>query len=128
VTFPGKRYRHDEIPSLPDAGVYAFFIKDRSKLTGVQMRSDGLLYVGMTASSLEVRNHFFHRDSSFSSFRRSLGALLKTRLKLHAIPRGLGRTRRDFVHYRFTAPGERKLTDWMQKHLEYAARRDWRCR
>jgi hypothetical protein len=122
VTFPGERYRHDEIPPFPEPGVYAFFIRERSALEGVQISSDGLLYIGMTASNLDVRNHFFHRDSSFSSFRRSLGALLKARLKLHAIPRGHGKNTKDFTHYRFIASEECKLTKWMEANLEYAGR------
>jgi hypothetical protein len=73
----------------------------------------------MTESSLNARNHFFHKDSSFSTFRRSLGALLKHRLELHARYRGQGNSDKSATHYQFGADGEERLTKWMQENLEY---------
>jgi hypothetical protein len=49
-----------------------------------------VLYVGMTESSLEVRNHFTHKHSGFSTLRRSLGALLRHELGLWPIPQRAG--------------------------------------
>jgi len=74
----------------------------------------------MTEDSLEIRNHFAHKNSSFSSPRRSLGAILKKKLALIAIPRGLGKSAKDMVNYRFAGNGEERLTTWMVNHLEYS--------
>jgi hypothetical protein len=78
------------------------------------------LYVGMTEDSLKARNHFGHKDSSFSSPRRSLGAILKQKLGLKAVPRGSGKSKTDMTNYRFAGVGEKSLTDWMVEHLEYS--------
>jgi hypothetical protein len=115
-----QRLRYSEIQPIPGAGVYAFSIDDPTALPPLYVGPTGLLYVGMTESSLEIRNHFFHKDSSFSSFRRSLGALLKQDLKLQAIRRGWGKSPKDMTHYRFAHPGEDELTTWMKNHLEYS--------
>jgi hypothetical protein len=102
-----QRLRYPEIPSITGAGVYAFSIDDPAALSSIRVGSTGLLYVGMSESSLEIRNHFFHKDSSFSSLRRSFGALLRDKddLNLHAIPRGSGQSAKDLVHYRFRGDG-----------------------
>lgn len=120
MSFPRQRLRYSQIPSIPDAGVYAFSIDDPIALPSICIGPTGLLYLGMTESSLEVRNHFFHKNSSFSSLRRSLGALLRKELKLQAVRRGSGRSSKDISHYRFAAPGEDQLTTWMKDHLEYS--------
>jgi hypothetical protein len=111
-----KRYRASDIPATSGSGVYALYLSDPHALSDIP---SGLLYIGMTYSSLEVRNHFIHADSSFSSPRRTLGAILKSKLGLHAIPRGSGRSAKDFTNYKFAAPGEDRLTAWMGEHLTY---------
>ena len=75
--------------------VYALYLSDRSVLDGIEVDPSGLLYIGMTDDSLEVRSHYGHKDSSFSSPRRSLGAILKHKLALIAIPRGSGQSAKD---------------------------------
>jgi hypothetical protein len=74
----------------------------------------------MTEDGLDVRGHFGHRDSSYSSLRRSLGAILKQELGLSAAPRGLGKTRTDMINYRFASGSEEKLTQWMLNNLDYS--------
>jgi hypothetical protein len=101
-------------------GVYALYLSQPHVFGGIEVDTSGLLYIGMTEDSLEARNHFGHRDSSFSSPRRSLGAILKGELGLTAIPRGLGKSAKDMTCYRFAGDGEKKLTSWMVKHLEYS--------
>jgi hypothetical protein len=115
-----KRYRYDEISPVDGAGVYAFSLINLGNLCSIRVGSTGLLYVGMTESSLEVRNHFSHDDSSFSTFRRSLGAILKRELTLSAIHRGKGKSSKDFTNYRFAGTGEKQLTQWMEENLEYS--------
>jgi GIY-YIG catalytic domain-containing protein len=77
---PRRRYRAGDIPAVDGAGVYALFLAAPGALAGVSIEPLGLIYVGMTESSLEMRNHFAHRDSGFSTLRRSLGSLLKAEL------------------------------------------------
>jgi hypothetical protein len=98
-------------------GVYALALHDQDALPLVTPGREGLLYVGMTEDSLEVRNHFIHQHSGFSSLRRSLGALLKDRLGLRAVRRARGASRTNVVNYRFEDAGEQRLTDWMRAHL-----------
>ena len=113
--------RHDIAADIPDSpGVYALYLTDPLALDGIQVDPTGLLYIGMTEDSLDVRNHFGHKDSSFSSPRRSLGAILKKELGLKAIPRGSGKSPKDMTCYRFAGDGEQKLTHWMTGHLEYS--------
>lgn len=114
-----KRRRAADIPATSDLGVYALYLSDPLALDTIEVDTSGLLYIGMTEDSLEVRNHFGHKDSAFSSPRRSLGAILKKELKLIAVPRGLGRSEKDMTHFRFADGGEKELTKWMVKHLEY---------
>jgi hypothetical protein len=117
-----KRFCVADIPITSDPGIYALYLTDPHALgDDVEINSSGLIYVGMTKSSLELRNHFGHKDSSFSSPRRTLGAILKSELGLTAIPRGYGRSAKDFTNYRFEMPGEERLTAWMTKYLTYSS-------
>jgi len=105
------------VPLIKGPGIYLFCVRNRHALPKVIMDENGLLYVGMTEDSLEVRNHFEHKHSGFSTFRRSLGALLKDTLDLVAVPRSAGPSRSNMVNYRFTDEGERILTAWMVSNL-----------
>jgi GIY-YIG catalytic domain len=113
-----QRYRASEIPPHDGPGVYALFISDQTALPGLAVESE-VLYVGMTESSLELRNHFSHSHSGFSSPRRSLGALLKGRWSLQAVPRAPGASRTNVRNYRFSDEGEQRLAAWMDTHLTY---------
>jgi hypothetical protein len=115
-----KRYRWDEVPSIGGPGVYAYFADTPDALLPVALGPGNLVYVGMTGASLKGRNHFDHEDSGFSSPRRSLGAILKDRLGLSAIPRSGGRSERNIDCYRFARSGEATLTGWMRHHLRMA--------
>jgi hypothetical protein len=103
--------------SVRAPGVYAILLASADALPLIEPGQNGLLYVGMTDASLEARSHFVHEHSGFSTFRRSLGALLKDRLKLFAIPRGPGNSRTNVTNYRFPDAGERALSEWMVSNL-----------
>lgn len=118
----GLRYRWDERPSNRVAGIYAYFIECPDELRCISVPADGLLYIGMTDSSLDIRCHFEHAHSGFSTLRRSLGAILKSQLQLRALPRAPGASRTNVLCYRFDADGETRLTDWMRKNLTYSHR------
>ena len=111
------RRKADRVAENSSPGIYALFL-DRGSLAGILPSDDGLLYIGMTGSSLTARNHIFHASSGFSTLRRSLGAILKADLDLKAIPRSSGSKG---SHFKFLPDGEQRLTDWMKAHLSYGA-------
>lgn len=116
------RYRWDERPSNSGVGIYAYFIDRPNGLRPISLPANGLLYIGMTDSSLDARCHFEHGHSGFSTFRRSLGALLKSQLQLRALPRSYGASRSNVLNYRFEADDEDRLTNWMRENLTYSYR------
>lgn len=115
--FLGSATKPSNAPVLKQSGVYAIFVTSTVALPSITVSSHGLLYVGMTDTTLEARSHFGHAHSGFSTFRRSLGALLKTQLGLAVVPRGSGHAESNFRNYRFTDEGEDMLTQWMHQHL-----------
>jgi hypothetical protein len=50
-----------EIPAVAGVCVCAFFLKTAGALHDLSIEPSGLIYLGMTESSLEVPNHFEHR-------------------------------------------------------------------
>lgn len=109
-----------DAPSSP--GLYACFVRNPSVLRPLQPGPNGLIYVGKAENlaKREFANHFNDRGTGSSTLRRSLGAILKQRLGLTALPRGSGRTAQDFSCYRFDPVGEARLTAWMREQLEVA--------
>jgi hypothetical protein len=114
-----NRCRADLIPVQGGAGIYALYLAGSSGIDGLSIDPEGLVYLGMTASSLEARNHFGHAHSGFSSPRRSLGALLKASMHFRAIPRAPGPSPSNTRSFRFRDEDERRLTDWMKSNLTY---------
>lgn len=112
-----QRSSATEMAPLSGQGVYVYFLNGSDALPGISAAHHGLLYVGMTEDGLDARNHFGHVHSGFSTFRRSLGAILKDELKLSVVPRSSGRSKSNFRCYRFTDVGEAMLTDWMHGNL-----------
>ena len=105
------------VAAINQPGIYAISLAPSSVLPGIMAGKDGLLYIGMTSATLDARSHFRHSHSGFSTFRRSLGALLKDELGLTAIPRGAGASASNFRNYRFSDIGEQALTGWMNRNL-----------
>ena len=112
-----NRCHPEAAPAISLPGLYALFLNSGGFLGVILPAADGLLYVGMTDSSLEARNHFKHKSSGFSTLRRSLGAILRADLGLVPIPRSPGSTR---AHFKFDEDGEQRLSEWMAAHLDYA--------
>ena len=117
----GPRFRWNQRPPSKASGIYAF-IDHPNELRAVSVPPSGVLYTGMTESSLDARSHFEHAHSGFSTFRRSLGAILKEQLRLRALPRAPGPSHANVVNYRFDAEGEVRLTHWMRENLTYSYR------
>jgi hypothetical protein len=100
-------------------GVYALFVDEPEAFSALAVDKCGLLYIGMTADDTGARNHFDPptRHSGFSSPRRSIGALLKQELQLHACRRADGRSPTNWRNFRFSDEGEEALTTWMKNRL-----------
>ncbi|MFV0645872.1 MAG: GIY-YIG nuclease family protein [Sphingomonadaceae bacterium] len=107
-------------PTIASPGIYAILLANPDALPALTAGRGGILYLGMTNDGLDARNHFHHAHSGFSTFRRSLGALLKGGLGLHPIPRAPGKSRSNVVNYRFPDEEERALSQWMQANLQIA--------
>jgi N-carbamoylputrescine amidase len=116
-------------PFLRDRRIdaYAVFLKKDSSLSVIEVEDNSrLLYIGKSESSIEVRKHCSYPNSSASTLRRSLGAILKQdpkqELKLSAFPCGFKRNAgpKDIQNYRFDEKGEKELSEWMNKNLEFS--------
>ncbi len=114
-----SRCQPADVPAIDLPGIYALYLTPGTALPDVVTEMSGLLYIGMTESSLVERNHLTRKASGFSSPRRSLGTLLKQKLDLRAVPRSLGLSASNIRNFSFTPEGESRLTDWMMAHLDY---------
>ena len=104
-------------------GIYAIFLKERVKpppdlakcLEG-RMKEDRLIYIGKATSKLKtrLRQHFEGASRGRSTFRKSLGALLKSKLGLvatHTSKRS---------NYFFADKGESDLNNWIEESLTFS--------
>ena len=115
-----KHMRNLRPPSEP--GMYASFATRKTDLGDIPAPAGKVIYIGITKSGLHERlldTHFNSEKTCRSTLRCSLGAILKTRLRLTARPRGRGESEEDFSHYRFQDAGEERLTKWMSESLEF---------
>jgi hypothetical protein len=118
-----SRYCPNEFPQGKGPGLYAVFLKKHSTLPDFEVDDEPrLLYIGKSESSIEARNHCSYASSSPSILRRSLGAILKHKLKLSAISRGFKKNGgpKDFQNFRFDEKGEARLSKWMLRNLEFS--------
>ncbi|ULQ51700.1 GIY-YIG nuclease family protein [Flavihumibacter fluvii] len=107
---------HKNYPTKP--GIYAFTLADNSTLEDFG-KAGQIIYIGIAKYSLSDRDfkqHFKSGKTGSSTLRRSIGAALKTKLKLKAIPRGGENDSKRFENYKFAE--EQTLTDWMVSNLE----------
>ena len=105
--------------SIPDRqGIYSFIV-DSDEL-GKFGRPGQIIYIGLAEKSLKDRdteNHLKSGQTGWSSLRRSLGAILKERLKLKAIKRDKDGNKLRADKYKFDKEGEERLTAWMINNL-----------
>lgn len=106
----------DELKAPHAPGVYAVYASSENSLAPIRTGRHGLLYIGASRdlAEREFGQHFNSASTGFSTLRRTLGAILKGRLELRAIPRSPG-SKPSF--YRFQAEDEERLTDWMRSNL-----------
>ena len=105
----------------PKQGIYAYFLDTSEDLKEFGNVGD-VIYVGLAEKSLHGRDTMSHLASGqtgWSSFRRSLGAVLKDKLGLKAIKRDKNGSKLRPDKYKFTEEGELKLTEWMEANLKF---------
>ena len=96
-------------------GIYAIFLKQERELyPSLVLDESRLLYIGIATDVYDrfFKQHFCKHNSSPSTLRRTIGALLH----LKAIPRQ-GKPEKTCHHYRFL--DEEKLSRWMKDNLEW---------
>jgi hypothetical protein len=98
-------------------GIYSIFLKEGSELySSLSLDERRLLYIGIATDVYDrfFKQHFCKRNSSVSTLRRTIGAMLY----LKAIPRQ-GKPEKKCYHYRFEEKEEKKLSNWMKDNLEW---------
>jgi|SRR5690606_10792695 len=110
-----------ELNSLPDRqGIYAFYVDNTTDL-GKFGTPGQLIYVGLSEKSLnsrDTKSHLQSGQTGWSTFRRSLGAILKTKLNLIAQKRDINPKKLRADKYKFDEDGESRLTEWMLQNLK----------
>jgi|GEM_PF-457384 len=106
-------------------GIYAlFFTGQEFPLGNYHPQKEEIVYLGKTENSQvsrDERTHFTSGQTGSSTLRRTLGALLKEKLSLTAIPRNdldFDAGRKSF--YKFDELSEERLTTWMKDNLGLA--------
>jgi hypothetical protein len=116
-----KSRRPVEEASYPDSpGLYTISMTKQSLLDGFAKGGD-LIYLGKAEDRLsrrDLRTHFRSGATGRSTLRRSIGAILKNKLKLKSIPRSPRRSTQDLYNYKFSIEGGERLTEWMKTNLE----------
>ncbi|MGJ1526551.1 GIY-YIG nuclease family protein [Sphingobacterium spiritivorum] len=110
-----------DFENLPtEMGIYAFYLEETTEM-GIFGNKGQLIYVGIAKKSLNSRifkTHLKTGQTGFSSLRRSLGAVLKTKLHLLAQKRDLNPKKLRADKYKFDEKGETELTAWIFENLK----------
>ncbi|MGH8872879.1 MAG: GIY-YIG nuclease family protein [Acidimicrobiia bacterium] len=115
---------------LPDSvtsrrhGVYALWLDDKAyRQLGLGRGVGGVAYAGVAGGTGGLAKRFREEwrppHSGRSSPRRTLGALLRRRLKLKPRPRP-GGGGKNFKYFGFGEDGEAALSAWIEAHALYA--------
>jgi hypothetical protein len=114
------RIPRDNLRQINDGGIYALYLKQGPAIGNFHVNSDGLFYIGLSSclSLRDIGTHFSSGGTGFSTVRRSLGAILKDKLDLNAIPRGNGPSKLNCRNYKFKANEEEKLTAWINDNID----------
>lgn len=104
-------------------GIYAFYTNNKCFLNTeiCQIDKGECIYIGIAKDETlnqRIRKHF--SNSGQSTFRRSLGAILRTKLKLTPTMRGITITKSNISNFRFNSKSEKILTDFMNENLSVA--------
>tara|TARA_B100000073_G_scaffold298194_1_gene263611 strand:- start:1302 stop:1880 length:579 start_codon:yes stop_codon:yes gene_type:complete len=104
-------------------GLYCWRLSDKSKFNDFENDNNNrILYTGKADNYIADRfyNNHLSNYANFSTFRRSIGSVLKKELSLEAIPR----LRKDgsissYTNFSFSKNGEFKIDQWIIDNLEY---------
>jgi hypothetical protein len=124
LTAPRFAIAEAETPVPRRAGLYAIYGDGNAwKSLGLgEQPDDRPLYVGKSESSLlgrDIRQHFGDGRTGSSTLRRSFAALLRTQLRLKAIPRNPNKPER-FANYGLLPQHDKLVTEWMRANLQLA--------
>jgi hypothetical protein len=102
-------------------GVYAAYLRAKTALGPLRPGMNVVLYLGTSEDLARrgIQQHLHPDRTGSSTFRRTLGAVLRDELRLKVVPRGRGNNQSDFRNYSFAPPGGAHLTEWMKTNLEF---------
>ena len=109
-------------------GLYCWKLSEETNFNGFEnIENNRVIYVGKAEKYIADRFYDNHLNSirNFSTFRRSIGAVLKNELSLVALPRIdskgniMYNAKNVYSNYRFNEDGELKINQWMIDNLEY---------
>ena len=110
-------------------GLYCWKLSEETNFNGFEnIENNRVIYVGKAQKYIDDRfyNNHLNPIRNFSTFRRSIGAVLKDELSLIALPRIdsngkiMYNAKNVYSNYRFNEDGELKINQWMIDNLEYA--------
>lgn len=116
----------DHVPPRP--GLYAIYGDEQAwRDLQLEPKPEQPLYIGKAEDSLvsrDLNGHFATNPKSkprtgSSTVRRSIAALLREALGLHAVPRNLAKPER-FSDYGLAEDGDARLNEWMHARLSLA--------
>lgn len=117
--------------ALPDAPGCYILVVDRRAMQELELRTGNAwnaLYVGKSEESIRRRvagTHLLAERSGSSTLRRSVGALLRDRLRLSPQTRSQNvNDKKRFSHYRFDPHGEAELSRWIARSIRVLALED----
>lgn len=119
---PGKPIEVAAKSAPHQAGLYALTVSARGADELGLSDVSGPVYVGKAEDSLASRDidqHFADGNTGRSTVRRTLAALLASKINLVAMPRNPTRPA-DFDRYALEALSDRRLTEWMEANLRIA--------
>lgn len=101
------------------SGLYCFFLKPGVSLN-IFGSSNQPLYAGLSINlnGRELKQHLKSGATGCSSFRRSVGAILKVELNLFAKKRDKNGKKNRADKYKFDIDGEIRLTNWIMQNTE----------
>lgn len=111
----------DDLGCPDKPGLYAFILRDKGDL-GVFGKPGQVIFTGRDDESLAKGNwnaDLKEGKTGASVLRKSLGAVLKEKLKAVAFSRNGTLANVAVDHFKFDSKSEKELTQWMKENLEF---------
>jgi len=116
-----KRKFKDDLGCPDKPGLYAFILREKADL-GVFGKPGQVIYVGRAEDSLakgDWNADLKEGKTGASALRKSLGAVLKNKLKAVAFSRNGTLANTAIEHFKFDSKSEKEITLWMKENLEF---------